>query len=90
VTTDAEILARLAAIEQQNQQVLSLLAKLAEAQPVELPTPSRRRRGKYSEAQWQALVRDPDILREMSKQDTSKRRKKTMAATSSRQSEAQA
>lgn len=83
MTTNAEILARLERIE-------ALLAKLADTQPVELPTPAGRRRGKYSEAQWQALVRDPDILREMSKQDTSKRRKKTMAATSSRQSEAQA
>lgn len=71
------IISRLEAIEQQNQQVLALLEKLTGAQPIELPPPSSRR-GKYSQEQWQAIVKDPRILREMSRQDTSKRRKKAM------------
>lgn len=77
MSTDAAILSRLEAIERQNQRVLALLEKLTGAQPIELPSTSSRR-GKYSQEQWKAIVKDPGILREMSRQDTSKRRKKAM------------
>ncbi len=73
MTADAEILVRLERIE-------ALLEKMADAQPIELPEPSGRRVGKYTQEQWQAIVRNPEILREMSKRDTSRRRKKMLAS----------
>lgn len=73
------VMARLEVIERQNQQILALLAKMADSSSVDLPAPSGRRGGKYTPEQWQAIVKDPRILREMSRQDTSKRRKKALA-----------
>lgn len=73
------VMSRLEVIERQNQQILALLAKMADSSSVDLPAPSGRRGGKYTPEQWQAIVKDPRILREMSRQDTSKRRKKALA-----------
>lgn len=73
------VMARLEVIESQNQQILGLLAKMADSFSVDLPASAGRRGGKYTPEQWQAIVKNPRILREMSRQDTSKRRKKALS-----------
>jgi hypothetical protein len=78
--TEKAMIARLETIERQNLQILDLLMKLADSRPADLPSTSSRARGKYTPKQWAAIVRDPSILRELSRQDTSKRRKKVVAA----------
>lgn len=78
--TEEALIARLDIIERQNLQILDLLMKLADSRHADLPSASGLAIGKYTPEQWAAIVRDPSILRELSRQDTRKRRKNAMAA----------
>lgn len=83
-TDTAAIMSRLEAleesIERQNKKVLDLLARMV-AQPQTAPPAPAVRSGKYTTAQYRAMVHNPNLLKELSRQDTSRRRKKSLAAS---------